>query len=221
MIHGRRFSPGGRRRTQERILSSSAETVARIQSAHQNPVRSSIREVLHRLETWCYHPDIAMGWIRPAVKAVCELARTSRPDIVWATGGPVSSFIVAQRVSYRAGIPYVLDFRDALTFTPSKFEEQRPQWARRLDRRSMSRLLSGAQAVVFRYHTEAECYFRAYRDALEPSKIHIIPNGFEGEIDEFEPKDGGKLEILYTGALTDYRYDTLLDALSLPKTVIS
>jgi hypothetical protein len=201
------------RGTQERILSSSAETVARIQSAHQNPVRSSIREVLHRLETWCYHPDIAMGWIRPAVKAVCDLARISRPDTVWATGGPISSFIVAQRVSYRVGIPYVLDFRDALTFTPCKFEEQRPQWARRLDRRSISRLLSGAQAVVFRYHTEAECYFRACRDALEPSKIHIIPNGFEGEIDEFEPKDGEKLEILYTGALTDYRYDTLLDAL--------
>ena len=85
------------RRTQERILSSSAETVARIQSAHRIRSVLSIREVLHRLETWCYHPDIAMGWIRPAVKAVCDFARMSRPDIVWATGGPVSSFVVAQR----------------------------------------------------------------------------------------------------------------------------
>ena len=201
------------RRTQERILNSSAETAARIQSAHHDPVRSFIRGVVHRLETWCYHPDMSRGWIRPTVKVVCDLARTSSPDIVWATGGPISSFIVAQRVSYRAGIPYVLDFRDALTFTPNKFEERRPEWARRLDRRSMSRLLSGAQAVVFRYNTEAECFFRAYRDALEPSKVHIIPNGFEGEIDEFEPKNSGKLEILYTGALTDYRYDTLLDAI--------
>jgi glycosyltransferase involved in cell wall biosynthesis len=176
-------------------------------------MRSFIREVVHRVEAWCYHPDPAMGWIRPAVNAACARVNSGRPEVVWATGGPVSSFIVAQRISSKIGIPYVLDFRDALTFTPNQFEEIRPRWARRLDQLSMSRLLRSAQSVVFRYNTEAECYFRAYGDALEPSKIHVIPNGFEGEVDEFRQKNGKKLKILYTGALTDYRYDTLLEAL--------
>jgi hypothetical protein len=201
------------RHAQEAILNSSPETAARIQSAHRGSARSFIREAVHNLEAWCYHPDSAMGWIRPAVKAVCELTRTSKPDVVWASGGPISAFVVARRVSCRTGIPYVLDFRDALTFTPNDFEERRPHWARRLDRRLMSHLLSGARAVVFRYNTEAECFFRAYRDALQPSRIHLIPNGFEGDIDEFKLNNGNKLKILYTGALSDYRYDTLLEAL--------
>src|SRR5262249_32730495 len=112
---------------------------------------------------------------------------------------------------------YVLDFRDAWTITFNEFEERRPHWARQRDRRNMFRFLRGALAVIFRYNTEAECFFHAYRGAVESAKIHIIPNGFEGRIDEFSPNGGEKLKILYTGTLPDYRYDTLLDALNFVK----
>ena len=200
------------RRAQQQILNSAA--AARLQTAHRGSVRSVVREAVHTLEAWCYHPDMANGWIRPAVKAGRALAaRKTTPDVVWATGGPISSFIVARRISHCTGIPYVLDFRDALIFTPNEFEERRPKWALRLDRLSMARLLSEAQAVVFRYRTEAECFFRAYSGALDPSRIHVLPNGFEGAVEEFTPRNSKKLEILYTGALVDYRYDTFLEAL--------
>jgi glycosyltransferase involved in cell wall biosynthesis len=77
----------------------------------------------------------------------------------------------------------------------------------------MFALLKGANAVVFRYETEAECYWRAYEGSLEPSKIHIIPNGYDGSVEPFTPSSAGKCKILYTGTLPDYRYDTLLQAL--------
>jgi glycosyltransferase involved in cell wall biosynthesis len=156
---------------------------------------------------------MAMCWIRPAVKATVQMAARKRPYVIWATAGPVSSFVVAQRASQRTGVPYVLDFRDAWTITYNEFEARRPAWATRLARRNLYRLLAGAQAVTFRYHTEAECYWRAYRGALEASRIHIIPNGYEGTIDEFVVPKGEKCTVLYAGTLSSYRYDTLLQAL--------
>src|SRR5262249_52661914 len=98
------------RRIQAKILNSSDETAARIQSAHYNSVRSFIRELVHGLEACCYHPDTAMRWIRPAVSATLKRCDEDRPEVIWATAGPVSSLVVAQKVSESTGVPFVLDF---------------------------------------------------------------------------------------------------------------
>jgi glycosyltransferase involved in cell wall biosynthesis len=192
---------------------ASAAQVARILSSHQNPIRSRARELVRSIEAWIYHPDIAMGWIAPAVKAAQQFCNRNSPDVIWATAGPVSSFHVAAQASRRTGVPYVLDFRDAWTIIPTEFDTRRTNWARRLGHRTMFRLLKGARAVIFRYDTEAECFWRAYQAALDTARIHLIPNGYEGAIDKFTPSDGNKCNILYTGTLSDYRYDTLLQAL--------
>jgi glycosyltransferase involved in cell wall biosynthesis len=78
----------------------------------------------------------------------------------------------------------------------------------------MFQLLRDAQAVVFRYHAEAECFWRAYAGALDAARIHIIPNGYESPIEDALPASTEKCTILYAGTLPDYRYDTLLEALS-------
>ena len=132
---------------------------------------------------------------------------------MWATAGPVSSLVAAQQASLRTGVPYVVDFRDPWTVTHSEFGASRPAWARLADRRTMYRVLAGAQAAVFLYDTMAECYWRLYRGALDASKIHIIPNGYDGVIESFAASAGDKCTILYTGTLFSYRYDTLLQAL--------
>ena len=201
----------------ELIGSSSTETVAQLHSAHRKPIRSFLRKAVRSVEACLYHPDIAMGWIRPAVKAITELCQHSVPDVIWATAGPVSSFVVAGKASKQTGVPYVLDFRDAWTIIPTEFDLLKPEWARCFEKRRMFRLLSGAQAVVFRYDTEAECFWRAYPGALDASRIFIIPNGYDGCIDQFTQPAGNKLNILYTGTLSDYRYDTLLQAIYLLK----
>lgn len=201
-------------RIQKRIASAPAETVKRLHAAQYVPVRSFIREVVRTVEAWCYHPDMAMCWIRPAVEAIVQICARKRPDVIWATGGPWSSFIVAQRASRRTGVPYVVDFRDPWTIAFGDFETRRPAWAKLADERALSRILEGARATVFLFDTVAECYWRAYRGALDASKIHIIPNGYEGKIDEFRPPPHGeKCAILYAGTSSGYRYDTLFQSL--------
>jgi hypothetical protein len=168
--------------------------------------------MMRAAEARAYNPDRGMPWIRPATRAALRACASAKPDVIWATAGPVSSFVVAQRISRRTGIPYVLDFRDAWTITHNRFEASRPPWAVRADRLRMYRLLQGASAITFRYRAEAECYRRAYPGAFEASRVHIIPNGFEGGISEFDVPKGEACTLLYTGTLESYRYDSLLRA---------
>jgi glycosyltransferase involved in cell wall biosynthesis len=79
-------------------------------------------------------------------------------------------------------------------------------------------LFQRAQAVVLRYRSEAETYWRAYRPVLDSSKIHIIPNGYDGAIADFSPPSVEKCTILYIGTLPPYRYDTLVQAVHQLKT---
>ena len=45
------------------------------------------------------------------------------------------------------------------------------------------------------------------------SRIHIIPNGFDGDVEAFTVPPTDTLTILYTGTLSDYGYDGFLAAL--------
>ena len=207
-----------RRQRLKRQISSNALMASRIQEAQHKPRRALLRRLVRKAEAWSYHPDSAMGWIRPALKATLRICATKRPDVIWATAGPVSSFVVAQRASAKTGIPYVLDFRDAWTITYNEFEARQPLWAQRRAHKFMYRLLQGSRAVVFRYESEAECFWRAYPCALNDRKVHIIPNGFDGDVEPHKaPTVTNKCRILYTGTLGDYRYNTLLQALRILK----
>ncbi len=200
-------------RAREKVSNASKEATTVFQGECQSTVRRFLRTAVHSVETWCYHPDMAMTWIRPAVRATAKISSVVKPDIIWATAPPWSSFVVGALSARRLSVPYVLDFRDSWTLTYTNFERERPSWAKRLDRRILRKLFQGASGVILRSETEAECFSRAYYGALESSKIHIIPNGFEGRIEQSAVARGEHCTVLYTGTLSDYRFDTILKGL--------
>ncbi len=147
--------------------------------------------------------------------ATVQVCRRNRPEVIWATVGPVSSGIVARRASRSTGVPYVLDFRDPWGLDYDDTEARRPAWIRRMDRRTLYEVLAESQSIVFQFATMAECYCRAYPGAVDPSRVHIIPNGYEGEIQDSVAPAGAACTVLYAGTLsTYYYYDPLLDALA-------
>ena len=204
-------------RLRNRMDAFASNPTAHEPASRNSPLRSRVRELVRQAESWWYHPDMQRSWIRPAVEATLSACARVRPNVLWATGPPWSAFIVAQRAAKRTGIPYVLDFRTSWTIVPSPFEAMRPAWAQKRDRRVLRELLTDAQAVTFFYAAEAECFWRMYQGALDVSRIHIIPNGFDGEVEDFVPPQDEKFTILYTGTLSDYGYDTFLDALAMFK----
>ncbi len=203
-------------RYDKKLSALSADEVAEVRVAHRRPLRSILRRMVRRIEGWCYYPDMARGWIRAATEATIQHCERKRSDVILATGGPWSSFVVAQRASQHTGVPYVLDFRDSWTLTHNQdFDPWRPAWAMRLDRRLLHSLFADARAVIFRYNSEAESYWRAYSGVLKSSRIYIVPNGYDGQIERFRAAGGDRCTILYTGTVKPYRYDTLLEALCL------
>jgi hypothetical protein len=207
-----------RKRAERLQRGSTGSAVAAAPAPHAAPsgvdVRTSLRELVRTAESWWYHPDMQRPWIGPAVRATIELCHRRKPDVLWATGPPWSAFVVAERVAKRTGIPYVLDFRTSWTIVPSPFEAMRPDWAQRADRRTLRRLLADAQAVTFFYPAEAECFWRLYGGALDVSRVHVIPNGFDGDVEPYVDPATTRFEILYTGTLSDYGYEAFLQALA-------
>jgi hypothetical protein len=202
--------------TREQLRTGNPQEVANVRRSEQLPFRRWVRRMVRSLEGTLYYPDPARFWIRPAVSATVAMVRAKQAAVILATGGPWSSFIVARRASRHTGVPFVLDFRDSWTLTCNEdFEVWRPRWAARQDRRLLGQLFADAQSIIFRYQAEAECYCRAYRHALDPAKIHLIPNGYEGAIEPFHAASAVCCRVVYTGTLTQYRYDTLLDALAI------
>src|SRR5262244_1928542 len=53
--------------SQKNLSARPVEKVGKICKAHQAPLRYLIRQTTKTIEGCCYHPDKAMGWIRPAV----------------------------------------------------------------------------------------------------------------------------------------------------------
>ncbi len=199
------------RHTQETLAKGDSEKEEEIERSQQSPFRSFLRGVVRKAEACCYHPDMAMPWIEPATNAAMSACHETRSHVIWATAGPVSGFVVAERASRKLGIPYVLDFRDAWTISHNDFEALKPGWMRRMDRRRMYRLLAGAQAVIFLYESVAQCFWTAYAGALTNERIHIIPNGFEGPIEAPTPPiQTDRCEILYAGTLSSYHYAPFL-----------
>lgn len=200
-------------RTTNKLAGSSVEQARHVVAGHHVPWRTRLRELVRIAEACVYRPDIAMPWIRPTAQETIAACQRHRPSVIWATIGPLSSGVVAYRASVATGIPYVLDFRDpwGLEYYPE--EVRRPVWAKKIDNKIISSMLQRAQAVVFMFESVAQAYLRAFPDALETSKIHIIPNGFEGEVESFIHVPGDRCTILYAGTLSSYRYDTLIEGL--------
>ena len=71
-----------------------------------------------------------------------------------------------QKLSESTGMPYVLDFRDAWTITYNDFEDRRPNLGETMRRTPDVSIAEKAQSLVFRFSTEAECYWRAYKGAV-------------------------------------------------------
>jgi len=200
-------------RLASKLASSSVEEVRQVLAGHHASWRTRLREGVRLLEACVYRPDLAMPWIGPTTREAIAACQRNRPDVMWATIGPLSSGVVAYRASIATGIPYVLDFRDpwGLGYYPE--ERKRPGWAKRIDDQIMSRMFKQAQAVVFLFESVAESYLQTFPGSLDKTKIHIIPNGFEGEVEAFAQVPSERCIVLYAGMLSSYRYDTLLEGL--------
>lgn len=153
-------------------------------------------------------PDHQKYWVRPAVRHVCALSPSERPDVVLATASPWSSLIAGLTIARRLRIPFVADFRDPWSRNPKPQPSARllPQVAA-LERR----VVHAASAVIANTDALRSAMIRDYPSCEQ--KIQAITNGFIEDMIPGRYANGaavGPLELCHFGSVYPLRNPKLL-----------
>ena len=139
------------------------------------PSRAGITAALSNFYTnFVQIPDRHVGWIPFAVRAGKELMSRTKIDLVYASGPPFATFVVARKLANRFGIPWVAEYRDGWSryvYAP------KPAWRQWLDEHIEDRVTAAASGIV----TVSAPWVDYYERRFHHPAI-AIPNGFDPEI---------------------------------------
>jgi glycosyltransferase involved in cell wall biosynthesis len=165
-------------------------------------------------------PDKQLLWLPDAFAAGLRAAAVARPEVIYATGNPYASFLLARLLATALGLPYVLDFRDAWTLNWYSWRYRSGlgpvrRWRALLERTQERWALAGAAAAIFMSQQVLDDHARAYPRLA--GRFHRISNGFDP--DDFAgvaPRRLDGFTFIYTGKFAEYRRpDAFLRGLAL------
>ncbi|GAA2144364.1 glycosyltransferase [Glycomyces algeriensis] len=146
-------------------------------------------------------PEKYAGWSGNALREGLRLHGEHPFDLVLATGNPFSAFAAAESLGRRAGLPYVLDYRDSWTldlFTNKPaFPEGHPSYQWEAD------FIASAAAVAFVNEPLRDWHAKRYPDAAE--RMSVVPNGWDPDVmaeAAAEPAPAGIVRFGYIGTVT-------------------
>lgn len=159
-------------------------------------------------------PDPRRGWNRYAYKKAIELISANKIEIVITSSPPHSTQLIGLRLKRKLNIRWIADLQDPWTDIYYYKELYHSFISRRIDAYYEQKVLTEADKVV----TVSESIKRMFTSKsprIDPSKIMVIPNGFDEEdFGEKEQTDPGKFIITYTGTIQeDYKIDAFLGAI--------
>ena len=93
-----------------------------------------------------YTPDERIGWRSPAVSAARAMIEKYAPSVVYSTGPPHSTHVIASSISRSANLPLVADFRDP--WARALWQAARNPWGVKLHPYFERRLVRRASQVI-------------------------------------------------------------------------
>jgi len=146
-------------------------------------------------KTLVHIPDGQRGWLKPAFRAGSELIEAWRPDVILASQPPLTSLMVADRLSRKFGVPWIADFRD-LWSDPEYYGYLR--FRRPLDQRIEKRVLASCSGISATSKMFADrLSSRHHKAAVEILNGYDLLPGLESY--ERSPGKPGELVLAYTG----------------------
>lgn len=128
---------------------------------------------------WAFaFPDRQCGWYSPAVRGMQALAASEAPDVVLATGGPWTNFLVGHALAKHFHCPLVLDYRDPWNCNPYySFSSQI------LTRKSQAAEAQVCRAAVHVIANTEELRARLIEEYGElRGRCTWIPNGYDRDV---------------------------------------
>jgi len=175
--------------------------------AHAEALRAGAPEVIrvgpvtperisYQLASWT--------WAKRMYPRAAAVIREWSPDLIYVSCPPFAHALPAVRLARDAGLPVVVDFRDAWSLDPYADGG----WIKHAAKRALCRwvipplerkAIAAADAVLTNTPSMHRAYIRAYPDAR--ARIHLVPNGFDetdfGDTREPPPRD--RPQLLYCG----------------------
>ncbi len=138
-------------------------------------------------------PDIYAWFARPATRAARRLLERRSAQLIFSTAPPFTSHVAAAALAREAGIPLVLDYRDAWTDNP--FTTFPTPFHRRRARRVEDGFLAAASAVTAVTAGMADAFRRR-----TGAPVGFIPNGYdEADFAGASPASEGPFTAAYAG----------------------
>ncbi|MCG3154075.1 MAG: hypothetical protein DKINENOH_00667 [bacterium] len=128
--------------------------------------------------TCAFIPDEYAGWVPAAVAAGMRLLQQDDYALIYSTGPPNSTHVIAWQLSRRTGVPWVADLRDLWDQYPDSYNPWRWRWRAKLDDWLERKMLGGATHLVA-VSEEMRRHLLQKRVAARPEKITVITNGFD------------------------------------------
>ncbi|MDB4222425.1 glycosyltransferase [Granulosicoccus sp.] len=115
---------------------------------------------------------------RRALLACKKRFGSQGPGMIYATGAPLTSLLVAQELAHHFGCPFIIDLRDPWCENPTRFW---PSWLHyRWECRLEKNICSAAAGIIMNTPQARMDLLKKHRN-LSPNRVHVISHGFDGD----------------------------------------
>jgi glycosyltransferase involved in cell wall biosynthesis len=152
------------------------------------------------VEELCAMPDKEVGWLVPALVHGLLTFSKNRPHVVFSSGPPWTSHVVAGLLASIFRCRWVADFRDPWVRSPWTRYHTRP--ARAVARRLEAWVVRSADGVVFTTEAARDEFAAHYGPAIS-QRLHVVFNGCDPAdlVPVEDLPDHGRFVLLHAGSL--------------------
>lgn len=161
----------------------------------------------HVVNDWLFVPDPYVGWVLPGVMLGRRLLREEHFDAIFSSFPRASTHLIAARLAYESGLPWLADYRDPW---PIRQSWRPPTPLHRWAHFTLERLALAQAAAATAINEPIADDLRRRYPSLAP-QVSVIPNGFDPE-EEVAAVDlpGDSFWLVHTGRLYGIRVEHVL-----------
>ncbi len=163
-----------------------------------------VRKTINRLSQTFYIPDNKKGWAKEAKKTAEELLSKEHFDVIFVSGPPFSSFVIAGELKEKFNVPLFLDYRDL--WVDNHFAFYPTPMHRVAHKKKEYKALKAADKIIVNNRKIKEKLLKTY-PFLTFDDVAIIPHGFDPadfENADAKPKMNKKLILTYSGIFYEF-----------------
>ncbi len=169
-----------------------------------DPNPSFLEKQLQYIRANYFIPDARKFWVKPSVRFLSEYLKNNKVDVVITTGPPHSLHLIGMELKNRFPIKWISDFRDP--WSDIDYFHQLPLTKKAIQKHKEleKKVLQQSDAVIVIGKTMKEKFDKFNRN------IHIISNGFDGDITVSEKELDKKFSITHIGLMNADRNPKIL-----------